>query len=716
MAAAALMGVLLLAVTAAGAAAQQTRQLTAGTPVTAVLDTGTFAQVFTFSADEAQSIAITATNTLGVPLAITVTDAAGAQIAQAIDGDTDGEVLVRAELPGEGVYYLTAFKAAGVNAVNTLTFTLVADVVTGETLPEPTAAPTADPATAEATPTADPAATAEAAETAAATAETTATAETAASQLLTTLGFSITLDWASTDDLDLEVRDPVGGSLYWRTPTVTSGGTISPNVNQACAAPVNPAQEVATWSPGGIPTGSYELIVYFQQSCNNNAPASFTLTPTLDGRVTQPVTASALPGQTFVTAFEVAADGTASFTGLTGIEGEQTLPAPAAQLLADAVPVEVNTTLTGTITNDATYQAYQIDVPQNELLTISMEATSGSLDTFVALLDASGSIIRSNDDREPGFTNALITQALVTQAGTYTIVATRYAKSVGGTEGDYTLTIATEPSNLPAEFASLPRGSIEVRLLWRTNADLQLLVRDAAGDAVFDDIPTIRSGGTLAAQGNVNCRVSEGTPFSYIYWPLEVIPRSGSYEVEVWYQNDCGDTTPVSFNLSIAVNGQEVFSDTASPLPNDRYLTSFTINVDGTARPSEGGIITGLASLNYLPELATATQILPNEPLGGSITADNKFDVFVFLGQSGDVVNITMNNVSGTLDPTLYLVGPSGGLVAENDDAVAGENTNSLIADFTLPETGTYIIIATHFGALYGGTTGNYQLTLTPRS
>ena len=51
--------------------------------------------------------------------------------------------------------------------------------------------------------------------------------------------------------------------------------------------------------------------------------------------------------------------------------------------------------------------------------------------------------------------------------------------------------------------------------------------------------------------------------------------------------------------------------------------------------------------------------------------------------------------------------------VAANDDAVAGENTNALISNFTLPADGQYIIIATHFGAQYGGTTGTYSLTLT---
>jgi hypothetical protein len=256
---------------------------------------------------------------------------------------------------------------------------------------------------------------------------------------------------------------------------------------------------------------------------------------------------------------------------------------------------------------------------------------------------------------------------------------------------------------------------LEVRLLWNSAADLQLLVRDAAGNAVYDDSPTIRSGGTLAAQGNVNCTTTGGTPFSYIYWPTNTPPRAGVYEVEVWFQNECNDTTPVTANLSITYNGREVFSDTIRPLLNDRYLTSFTLQADGSTLPSDSGIITGIDSLDYEAEIEDALP-LTAEARNGSITQDNKFDLYVFTAQAGEVVTIAMNNTSGTLDPSLYLVGPSGGLVAQNDDAVPGENRNSVIADLTLPESGQYIIIATHFGARYGGTTGTYSLTLSQGS
>lgn len=667
------------------AAGQGGTVLTPGTSAAGTLDGESLIQVYTLPGSAGETYALTLSHDAEASLALVVTDATGAILAQSAGTTGAGEtVLDEFEVPANGVYYVTVLNV-GAPLEAAVEFSLVADLIGGEA--QPTTAPsTGTPAVTEST---DP------------------------GQLVTTSGLTVRLSWDTTDDLDLEVRDPVGGALYWETPVVNSGGALSPNVNQGCAVPTTPAAETATWSPGGIPTGSYEIIIYYQQSCEGDRPVTFTVDVTVDGAALPPITSTLRPSQVFVTAFVVRADGTSALTGASGLESDQVLPAPAAEILASAQPIEVGTSVTGRITNTDIYQAYSFTASANDLVTIAMEATSGSLDTYIALLDSAGNIIRFNDDQATGFTNSLINNTLLPSGGTYIIVATRYAKAIGGTEGDYVLTLSSQATDLPEEFVNLPRGSIEVRLLWNTSADLQLLVRDPAGDSVFDDVPTVRSGGRLAAQGNVNCRVSDGTAFSYIYWPLEVTPRPGSYEVEVWYQNECGDTTPVSFNLYITVNGREIFSDTAQPILNERYLTSFTINADGSAAPSDGGIIRGLATLDYQSELENAIPILPGAPVNGSITPTNKFDVYTFNALAGTVVTIAMNNTSGTLDPTLYLISPSGTQVAENDDAVAGENTNSLIADLTLPEDGQYIIIATHFGALYGGTTGTYQLSLT---
>src|SRR5690606_15125655 len=110
----------------------------------------------------------------------------------------------------------------------------------------------------------------------------------------------------------------------------------------------------------------------------------------------------------------------------------------------------------------------------------------------------------------------------------------------------------------------LPEGFIEITLVWNTAADLQLLVRDPAGDAVYDDVPQIRSGGRLGAAGNVNCTTSDTSPVSYVYWPTTITPRAGAYEIDVWFQSECNDTTPVSFTLYATVNNQPVITQTLS--------------------------------------------------------------------------------------------------------------------------------------------------------
>lgn len=675
-------------------AQQGGRVLTPGTPVTGVLNSVSFVQVYTLQGQANQTLSLTATNDIGIPLALVLTDAEGNEIAQGLDEQVNGTIeLAAVTLPADGTYYVTVFKAGGVQSVSEVTFTLTLSL--GEAAPA---------VTVEATP----------APTGEGTAEVTPELGTfSPGQVLTTTGLSVALTWNSADDLDLEVRDPVGGSLYWETPTVGSGGTLSGNVNQGCE--ITTAQsptETAAWSPGGIPTGSYEVIVYYQEACVGNNPVTFSITPTVDGTPLTPIQATILPTQTFVASFRVNADGTGAVNPLNGVVTEE-LPAAAGDIIAGAQPIEFGSFVTGVITSTQPYQAYRFSAAANDLVTISMNADTGSLDPFLYLLDANGNVIRTNDDLGIGATDSLISNALLPAAGDYTIIATRYARRIGGTEGEYTLSVNTQSTDLPEAFLNLPRGLLEVRLLWNSNADLQLLVRDSSGNAVYDDAPTIRSGGTLAAAGNVNCTVSTGTPFSYIYWPTNTPPRPGSYEVEVWFQNECNDPSPVSFNLYVTYNGREIFSDTAQPLVGDRYLTSFTLQADGSVIPSEGGIITGIDSLNYQAELEDALPIAPGEPRNGSITFDNKFDVYVFTAEAGTTVSISLNQTSGTLDPTLYLIGPIGNLVAENDDAVAGENTNSLIRDLTLPETGQYIIIATHFGALYGGTTGTYTLTLS---
>jgi hypothetical protein len=104
-------------------------------------------------------------------------------------------------------------------------------------------------------------------------------------------------------------------------------------------------------------------------------------------------------------------------------------------------------------------------------------------------------------------------------------------------------------------------------------------------------------------------------------------------------------------------------------------------------------------------------------------------DRYKFNGTAGENVLIEMKAAippqSGGLDTYLYLIAPNGSIIAQNDDIALGTQTNSRILCtgfdpgpcpveyFTLPQNGTYIIVATSFS---NGETGAYSLTVTPLS
>ncbi|MDX2076821.1 MAG: PPC domain-containing protein, partial [bacterium] len=387
------------------------------------------------------------------------------------------------------------------------------------------------------------------------------------------------------------------------------------------------------------------------------------------------------------------------------------LPITAAEVLATpSIPLFFNSPSEGVIVGDQYYQVYTFTGTAGQLVNISMNKVLGNLDTLLILFDSAGTIIADNDDvNSPVDTNSAISTRLPSD-GTYTVFASRYGKNVGGTEGTYTLLVAEEAPERAVNL-NLPTGDIEVTLTWDTNADLQLLVRDPFGDSVYDDATSVRSGGLLTATGNKNCITAITPPPVYhIYWPTGT-KDIGSYELEIWYQSECNDTRPVTFNLYVVVGGELIFTETNSIRFNERYVSSFTVNLDGTATPSLAGIIGGSETLPYQTELETAIVMVAGGGFTGSISPDNKFDVYAFDGLVGDVVTISMTASSPTLDTSLFLIDPSQIEIARNDDANA-DTKNSIINRVTLAANGRYYILATHFGAIYGGTTGPYNLAL----
>jgi uncharacterized protein YfaP (DUF2135 family) len=677
----------------------QAPTLEAGVPTRGVLTPMAPAATHTFSGQPGDTVGLTAASENGAPIGLVLARNDGVVVAQAIDDNADGTAaIMQAFLPDGGAHVVTVYSLAPLQAEAPYTITLS---VGAGVIPEPVEA-TAAP---EATVTSD----------ASADQPVDAVREAFVSD-----GVAVELSWQAPVDLNLEIRDPNGESLFWNSRTTSTGGVFGFDANALCVVLEDAPVETATWPEGILPSGSYEVLVFYRQGCNTTEPADFTLNMVINGEEMAPVTGT-LPAPSsgdsvFVLSYSILPDGSGIVRpgGVYDAAAISRLPAAADLLIGEALPLAPDILVEGTITNDAFFQSYAFDGLGNEVITLRQSRLDGSLDTLLQLIGPDGQLVFFNDDYE-GTDSAIVNYPLPLP-GTYTVVATRYGKDFGGTEGRYQLELTGASEDLPAEIISLdlPTGDIGVLLTWNTNADLQLLVRDPAGEAIFDDLPEAQSGGLLAADGNVGCVVG-GEPISYIYWPTGTL-RPGTYEVEVWYQNTCDDNRPVEFLLQTTVRGQVVQSIRQIPSPNQRFVTSFLIDANGATVPGPGGFIGGTETIPFDSEVPILIQI--GETRQGTITNSNVFDVYAFDAAVGDEVTISMVATSSNLDTVLYLVDESGLVLAENDDAspasvgTTERTTNSVIAGVILPADGRYRIIATRFAGQYGGTNGGYSITV----
>ncbi len=683
------------------------RELSIGVPVPGTIDATNPAQVYTFSGVSGDTATLTVTTGGGLVVTVVLTDATGELLAQSASPDEVGQVVLSdVTLSATGTYYVTVFPTAGIENSGEGSFVLTLAVVSsGDVTEEPEATPEAVVPTPEPAPVIG--------------ASIITPDQFNLGQVLMS-GVTVNLTWDTPDDLNLQVRDPVGETLFWDSRTTSSNGSFGFDVNGLCEVVTpNNNVETAQWPSGPISTGRYEILIYYRESCQGANPVDFTVDVTVNGETLDPITGTLAPPpeggfNVYIASFDIQDDGSV----IPGVDGPYTdtqiLTTPAAEILAGpTLPISLDVPVTGVIVDEQTYQAYQFEGRSGDVLSVRMEQQSGSLDTLLLLLDEAGNVVASNDDIETAVDTNSQMNAFLPTNGVYTIVATRYGKDVGGTEGTFSLLLTGQlADNLPQEVVDLglPDGDVEIILTWNNNADLRLLVRDPFLDSVFNDVTTINSGGRLFNDlSNQNCTIAPTTPVSYIYWPPGFL-RIGSYEVDVWNRNTCEDPTPTTFNLYVVVNGNLVLNQSGSIDFDQHYITSFNItDTSGTAEAGPFGLLGGSETIPYQDELATALLIQPGQAVPGVISGDNVFDVYAFEAQPGDVVSVEMLN-TGNVDPSLFLLNPNGIEVAANDDSAGG--ISSLISDFLITEAGRYYIVATRYGTIYGGTQGRYSLTL----
>ncbi len=368
-------------------------------------------------------------------------------------------------------------------------------------------------------------------------------------------------------------------------------------------------------------------------------------------------------------------------------------------------PAEYNESYTGTISDSNPIEYYRFSGKAGELVTVEIQPQdeASALDPYIILADSSLNELAFNDN--VGASRAArVAQFALPADGDYFILATRAGLSRGMTSGAYKMDVSVGQ-------IALETGTLSATLEWEGTADLNLFVRDPAGRIISWANPTASSA-ELQIDSNTGCETPTAQPVEHVYWTQP--PQPGEYTVWVWYQNICTRGESVAFDLQVKIAGETIIDVSGSGgqilTPGERYETSVLVQEDGDVFVANLGSTTS-PSQQQRASQGGDTLIVYGQTLVGTISDEVWAQFYQFQGSEGDTVTITVERITGNLDPVLVLRNSDDVNLATNDDAEEGLYNLSRIT-YTLPEDGRYVIAVTRFGIRDGITVGDYRLTL----
>lgn len=320
---------------------------------------------------------------------------------------------------------------------------------------------------------------------------------------------------------------------------------------------------------------------------------------------------------------------------------------------------------------------YFLSAQRGDVITITMRRTSGTLDPHLDLATVEGLVLASDDDSMASGTSldAAITNFTIPQTGLYLVVATRFGREAGTTEGSYVLSVTqTPPDSLGTEPAT-------ARLIDYSNT---------VTGTVDDAIP-VRYFRFEAQRGDVIAATME----------------RASGTLDPLLQLLDSTLTPLAEDDRSGDNRSARIAALSLPQPGTYYLAA---SRHGGAQGQTEGTFT--LTLNGRPGLTNgqALEIIYGATVSGQISDQRYTEEYVFVGQAGDVVRISMERAEGDLDPLVTLYDSERKQIAFDDDS--GGNQNALIDRFMLPADGMYILVASRYDQMSGTTSGAYLLTL----
>tara|TARA_A100001391_G_scaffold1033_3_gene1419 strand:+ start:9848 stop:12433 length:2586 start_codon:yes stop_codon:yes gene_type:complete len=300
---------------------------------------------------------------------------------------------------------------------------------------------------------------------------------------------------------------------------------------------------------------------------------------------------------------------------------------------------------------------------------------SSDFDTYLGAVGANDYTAENDDDPNGNGTNSRL-EVTIPADGSLTIAATSYAAAE---TGSYTIRAEMSGSSSRAAnsgqrlelgssvngtlASSDPRGDHSVEDVYLIEADAGEQLRLALASDDFDTLLRVEGPGGFSIENDDD--PSGSTLNSLVETTL---PQAGTYRVVVASYSESG-------------------------------LGSYRLDSSSTASSAGGG---------QLARLSLGGSVSGSLASGDdTISSGEYIDPYTFEGQRGQ--RVTFDMASSEFDTYLSLLMPGGGS-EENDDR-AGEDgeTNSRLT-VTLPETGTYTLVATSYQS---GETGSYTISST---
>ena len=360
--------------------------------------------------------------------------------------------------------------------------------------------------------------------------------------------------------------------------------------------------------------------------------------------------------------------------------------------------------VSGQLTDDTYFDLWQFDGTKGDRIRITMTG-EGGLDAYLGLIDGASEEVLAEDDDSAGKSDALI-ETTLPSSGSYIIVATRYDLDEGKSTGSYSLQLAggTGPqgNTQPASSTTGPE-EISPGVFYMGDMALAEPTAGMLDDDAYAQIYTV----TLEAGSDllVAMFADESSLDPYIIVATEdgdILAEDDDSGADVG-----GLKTDAFLRMEIPATGTYLVLATRSGVDVGKTEGEYVLIAgypEEDAPPAEPQENESPDGAEYVGEL-----VVGDEAVSDSITDDNFVDLYTFSGQAGDQVTITMTGEGG-LDAYLGLIDPNEEVIAEDDDSAGG--TNSQIS-IRLPESGTYLIVATRNGLDAGSTTGDYTLEVT---